>query len=271
MQFESLRDISLPKIGFGTARLGGYFSNGSKDGFFLSALQSALELGYLHFDTAEIYGFGRSESLIGQALREARTKRENVSITSKVWPTNLSYKGVLGACGNSLRRLKTDYIDLYLIHWSNPFVPFRESFRALNQLVREGRVKQIGVSNFKIKLLQQAQNLCKTPIITNQIPYSITERTYVKNGVLEYCQQNDIMVTAYTPVNHGHLKSSPTLQSIADAHHATPYQIALAWLIAQPRVIAIPMSFNSKHQKENFESAAIQLTQSDMDQLNYLV
>jgi diketogulonate reductase-like aldo/keto reductase len=270
MQFETLTNISLPKIGFGTARLGGYLSNGSKDGFFLSALQSAFELGYTHFDTAEFYGFGRSESLIGQALKETGTKRDNVLLTSKVWPTNLSYKGVLRACENSLRRLKTDYIDLYLIHWPNPFVPLKETFRALNQLVHEGKVKQIGVSNFKIKLLQQAQILCETPIIANQIPYSLTKRTYAKNGVLEYCQQNDIIVIAYTPVNHGHLRSNPTLQSIADSHHATPYQIALAWLIVQPRVIAIPMSFNPKHQKENLESVVIQLTQSEMDQLNNL-
>lgn len=271
MNYEIIHNLILPKIGFGTARIGGYLSNGSKNGYFLSVLSSALEIGYTHFDTAEFYGFGRSETLIGQALRKTGTNRENVFITSKVWPTNLGYKNVLRACENSLRRLGTEYLDLYLIHWPNPFVPLRESFRALNQLTREGKVKHIGVSNFNARLLQQAQALCETKIVTNQIPYSITKRTCVKNGLMEYCRQNNIVVTAYTPVDHGHLATNPTLQSIAEAHHATPYQIALAWLIMQAHVIAIPMSFNPKHQKENLESAVIQLTNAEMEQINNLI
>jgi diketogulonate reductase-like aldo/keto reductase len=271
MRFEELKGLSLPKIGFGTARLAGYFSNGSKDGFFLRALRSALELGYTHFDTAEFYSFGRSESLIGQVLVESPVNRDKLIITTKVWPTNLSYKRVLQACENSIRRLRTDYIDLYLIHWPNPFVPLKETFHALNQLVRNGKIKHIGVSNFNIKLLKQAGSLCDTPIKVNQIPYNLSNRTYALNGVVEFCQENEIIVTAYTPVGHGHLKSNQILQSIADRHQVTIYQIALAWLIAQPRVIAIPMSFNSKHQMENFGSTAITLSQFEMNQINNLV
>ncbi len=163
-----------------------------------------------------------------------------------------------------------NYVDLYLIHWPNPLVPLKETFRALNQLVKDGKVKHIGVSNFNVKLIQRAQALCETPIFADQVPYSLTHRHYLENGTLKYCQQNDILVTGYTPVNHGHIEVVQTLQSIANAHHVTPYQIALAWLVNQPRVIAIPLSFNPSHQKENLDAADIELTPAEINQLNQL-
>jgi diketogulonate reductase-like aldo/keto reductase len=147
---------------------------------------------------------------------------------------------------------------------------FDESFRALNKLIRDGKVRHLGVSNFSVRLLKQSQEHSETPIVTDQVPYSIFERSYVKNGVLEYCQQNDILLTAYSPFEKGRLKQNQTHRSIAEAHRATTYQIALAWLIAQPRVITIPMSYNPKHIKENFESANIMLTEKEIKSLNEL-
>ena len=279
MQYEITNNTHVPKIGFGTAQLGGrLFANRSRDAFYLSALRSALELGYVHFDTADSYASGHSEELIGRAVKETNTKRENLFITTKVWPTRLTYEKVLRACENSLRRLQTEYIDLYLVHWPNPFVPLKETFRALNDLVNDGKVKHLGVSNFNVKLLKEAQSLSETPILADQVPYSLSARSYAKNGLLEYCQRKDILVTAYTPISHGRIAANQTLQSIADAHygsvvpnhHATPHQIALAWLVNQPRVIAIPMSINPGHQKENLEAADIRLTPSEMEQLNAL-
>lgn len=271
MKYETAHNTTLPKIGFGTARLGGsLIPNRSRDAFYLSAMRSALEAGYTHIDTAELYALGYSEELIGRALRDTNTKRDEVFITSKVWPTNFYYKGVLRACKNSLRRFQTDYIDLYLIHWPNPFIPLKDTFRALNQLVREGKIKHIGVSNFNLKRLKESQSLSETPILTDQVPYSIFHRSYARNGTLEHCQQNDILLTAYTPVGYNKLSANKTLQAIANSHGAAPHQIALAWLIAQPRVITIPMSFNPRHQKENLDSADIELTRSEMDQLNQL-
>ena len=275
MKYETLHNIQIPKIGFGSARLGGRFVGGiladrSRDEFFLSALRSALHLGYIHFDTAELYGAGHAEELIGRAVFESGLKREKIFVTTKIWPTHLAYKNVLRSCENSLRRLQMNYVDLYLIHWPNPFVPLKETFRALNQLVREGRVKHIGVSNFNLKLIQRVQALCETPIFADQVPYSLTHRYYAKNGTLEYCQQNNILVTGYTPVNHGHIEVEQTLQSIADAHHATPYQIALAWLVNQPCVITIPLSFDPEHQKQNLDAADIELNPDEMNQLNQL-
>ena len=184
--------------------------------------------------------------------------------------SHLRYDDVLRSFENSLRHLGMDYLDLYLIHWPSSSIPLSESFRALNQLVREGRVRHLGVSNFDVKLMKQAQAESEAPLFTNQVPYSLADRSYVHNGVLEYCQENDILLTAYSPVEEGRLRVSSTVQAIADAHNATPYQIALAWLVSQPRVITIPMSFNPEHIAENFAAADIELNAKEMEQLNQL-
>ncbi len=269
MKYETVHNLTLPKIGFGTWKIGGESSPDPKmDSVSLAALRSALELGYTHIDTAETYAAGHAEELIGQVVREMRIKRETLFITSKVKPEHLKYEQVLIACEASLRRLQMDYVDLYLIHWPSTGMKLEDTFRALNKLVKDGKVKHLGVSNFDVKLLKQSQALSATPIITNQVPYSISDRPYVKNGVLEYCQQNNILLTAYSPVNQGNFRATKALQAIAQAHSATPHQIALAWLIQQPRVITIPMSFNPIHIKENWDAADIVLSDEEMKQLN---
>jgi diketogulonate reductase-like aldo/keto reductase len=274
MKYETVRNITLPKIGFGTAQLGGLpeFPNRAKTDFYLSALRSAFEIGYTHFDTAERYVRGFAEQLIGRSIRENNIAREKLFITSKVLPGLWSYSKVMRACEGSLRRLGTGYLDLYLIHWPNPFASMKETFRALNQLVREGKIRNIGVSNFNLNQLKRAQGLSETPILTNQVAYNIYFRYFVKGGLLDYCQQNDILLTAYMPVkiNRRGIRGNSVIQSIARAHGATPFQIALAWLAAQPRVITIPMSFDPQHLKENFDAADIELTQAEMEQLNKL-
>jgi diketogulonate reductase-like aldo/keto reductase len=268
MKYETLHGLSIPKIGYGTWKIGGgSYPNRSLDSKSLAAIRSALEVGYTHFDTAEMYADGHAEELIGQAVRESKTPRERLFITSKVMPSNLRYEQVLNACEGSLRHLGMDYIDLYLIHWPGSSSKYDETFRALNKLVRDGKVKHLGVSNFGLNLLKQSQELSETPIITNQVPYSLSDRSYVKNGVLEYCQQNDILLTAYEPVDKGHLRSNKTLESIAKTHNATIFQIALAWLISQSRVITIPMSYNPEHIRENFAAADIELTSDEVEQL----
>ncbi len=268
MKNETLPNLTLPKIGYGAWRIGGNSSpDRSLDEKSLSALRSALEVGYTHFDTAEMHADGRSEELIGRAIREFGAKREDVFITSKVTPNHLQYDDVLKSCENSLRRLQMDYLDLYLVHWPHGGSKYDETFKALNKLVRDGKVKHLGVSNFNLKLLKLAQSLSETPIVTNQVPFSLADRSYVKNGVLEYCQQNDILFTAYSPVDEGNLRESATLEKIAKAHRATLFQIALAWIVSHPRVIAIPMSFDPVHIKENFDAAEIELDAEEIKQL----
>lgn len=270
MKYDSIPALTLPKIGFGTWKIGGGSRPDPKtDSVSRTALHTALEVGYTHFDTAETYADGHSEELLGRAIREAGVGRELLFITSKVQPAHLKYEQVLKACEGSLKRLQMDYLDLYLIHWHSTSAKYEDTFRALNKLVRDGKVKHLGVSNFNLRLLKLSQKLSETPIITNQVPYSVSDRSYVKNGVLEYCQQNDIFVTAYSPVDEGNLRSNKTLESIAQAHNASIYQIALAWVISQPRVITIPMSANPQHIRENFEAADIELTQDEMEHLDH--
>ncbi len=195
MKYETIHGVSLPKIGFGTWSIGGGTSPDPKlDTASMTALRSALEIGYTHFDTAEYYADGHCEELVGRAVRESGKKREDVFITTKVSPEHLAYNEVLKSCENSLRHLKMDYIDLYLIHWPPRSISkLDEAFPALNKLVRDGKVKHLGVSNFNLKWLKRAQELSETPIITNQVPYRLPDKSYVANGVIEYCQQNDIL------------------------------------------------------------------------------
>ena len=271
MKYESIDNTTLPKIGFGTWRIGGgSTANHSLDPKSLTALRSALELGYTHFDTAEMYAAGHAEELLGQAIHESGIKRDTLFITSKLKPENLQYTAVLKSCENSLRRLKLEYLDLYLIHWPRSGMNLADTFRALNKLVKDGKVLHLGVSNFNLNLLEQSQELTDTPLLTDQVPYSVFDRAYAKNGVLEYCQKNDILLTAYSPLKEGNLRADKTLKSIAGQYSVTSYQIALAWLVSQPHVIAIPMSFDPQHQKANLDAAGVDLTQDEIDQLDPL-
>ncbi|MCB9136221.1 MAG: aldo/keto reductase [Anaerolineales bacterium] len=263
-----LNGHTIPKIGFGTWNIGGGMSpDYSRDARGVAALRAALETGYTHFDTAEMYANGHTEELIARTIRETHTPRERLFLTSKVWTNNLHEKDTVKACENSLRRLQTDYLDLYLIHWPGS-VPLEDTFRGLNALTRHGLVRAVGVSNFDLKLLHRAQTLSETPIVNNQVPYSLHHREYAQNGVLAYCQENGITITAYTPVEKGRVANDTALQTIARKHNASPTQIALAWLIQQPCVIAIPMSHNPAHIAENFRAGEVRLSEEEMKRLN---
>ena len=267
MKFETVRGLSLPKIGFGTWSIGGGTrADFSQDARSLAALRSALELGFTHFDTAEMYASGHCEELIGRSLKDTRTPREQVFITTKVSPEHLVSK----SCEDSLHRLDVEYIDLYLIHWPRLGMHLDDSFNHLNHLVRSGKVRHLGVSNFNLKLLKQAQVVSESPILTDQVPYSLADRSYVKNGVLDYCQQNDILLTAYSPLDQGTFRSNKILDHIAKSHAATAEQIALAWLASQARVITIPMSFDPVHQRDNLISVDIPMSDAEINQLNEL-
>jgi diketogulonate reductase-like aldo/keto reductase len=139
-----------------------------------------------------------------------------------------------------------------------------ETFRALNKLVTDGKVRHLGVSNFNLKLLKEAVTLAETKLLTNQVSYSLPDRTCVENGVLAFCQENDILLTAYSPVKRRFIRGNNPLRELARMRGVTPEQIALAWLVQQPRVITIPMSFNPQHQAENLAAAEIVLTESEL-------
>jgi diketogulonate reductase-like aldo/keto reductase len=265
MRYEYLHGLKIPKVGYGTWTIGGRGEpDPSSDIPSLAALNRALDIGYSHFDTAEGYAAGHCEELLGQAVRQARLDRTTLFITSKVSPDHLAYADVLRCCEASLRRLGMEYIDLYLIHWPKIGMKLPDTFRALNQLVREGKVRRLGVSNFNLRQLKQSFALCETPLLTNQVSYSVPDRRYAKNGVLAYCQANDILLTAYSPIKRRNIHSNRKLQAIAQARGIPPEQAALAWLITQPRVITIPMSANPIHQAENFAAGDLVLSEEEM-------
>lgn len=266
MEFRQLHDgKDVPVLGIGTAGFGSSPSGYDED---LRAVQAALDLGYTHIDTAEVYGHGGSERVIGQAIKGR--DRSSLFITSKVAKGNLAGEAVLEAMDGTLRRLETDYVDLYLIHAPNPSVPLEETFEALNQLVEHGKARYVGVSNFSREEVDRAYHLTSTILATNQVHYSLLTREPENNGVLEYCQQHDILLTAYSPLERGEIARNDVVREIAGKLGATPAQVALAWLIRKPHVITIPRSRSVEHLRENLGALEIRLDPEDVARLDDL-
>jgi diketogulonate reductase-like aldo/keto reductase len=219
----------------------------------IEALRLGLDLGMNHIDTAEMYGNGRTEELIAEAIDG---QREQVFLVSKVLPSNASYEGTLKACERSLKRLKTDIIDLYLIHWPSSQHPIEETMRAMEKLVDEGMVKFIGVSNFDVEQLREAQNgLVKHRIACNQVLYHLAYRG-IERDLLPYCAENGIAIVGYSPFGHGNFPSSHSrggkvLAEIAKRHNRTVRQIALNFLTRDSNLFTIPKAGNPDHIREN--------------------
>ena len=270
MKYETLfNGERIPRLGLGTWKMGGGMTpDTSQDQQVVRVLRAAIEMGYTHIDTSEMYGGGHTEELIGQAIKSFR--RQDVFITTKAWDTHLSPEQTLQACERSLKRLDVDYIDLYMVHWPNPEVPMEETFQALNALVEQGKVRHLGAGNFNLSLLKKAQTLSNTPLATDQVPYSLRTRKYVRNGVLEFCREQGILLTAYSPIERGSLVDDPQIRYIAQKYGATSAQISLAWLVRQPKVIAIPMSMSIEHLRSNLEALDIELFPDDVERLDHI-
>lgn len=256
----------IPALGLGTWPMGGATQpDYSADAETIETLQQLIDMGYTHVDTAESYGANHCEELVGQAIQNF--KREDLFITTKVSPKNLRYPDVLNALHGSLKRLQTDYIDLYLIHWPNRDIPLSDTFRALNELLGSGVVRRVGVSNFDVPLMEEAAALCDAPIATNQVHYSLLHREPQENGVLSWCEQNGVVLTAYSPIKNGVL-DNPVVKEVAQTRNATPAQVALAWLLAQPGVITIPKTSSPDRGRENLAALDVTLTADDIARLN---
>ena len=256
----------LPVIGLGTWDIGGgRTSDHSRDDEMTALIRDAIEMGYTHIDTAEMYGAGHCEDLVGRALQDFN--REEIFVTTKVLPDNLRYDDLLRALDGSLERLQTDYADLYLIHWPDPDVPLEESFRALNRAAADGRIRRVGVSNFEVPLLRQAQELCATPVVNDQVRYNLHTRAPEQNGLLRYCQENDVVLTAYSPIKDGVLQNE-TVQAVASKHGATAAQVAIRWLTLKPNVVTIPKSSKRARLRENLEALKLELDEEDVRRLN---
>lgn len=259
--------VRIPSIGMGTWGIGGYgVRDTSRDREAMESLQRGIELGMWLIDTAELYGAGHSEELVGQTIKDF--PREKVIIISKVHDKHLRYPEVIQACQESLQRLQTKYIDLYLIHFPNYRVPLKETMGAMEALVEQGMVRFIGVSNFPLNLMKEAQGyLSKAQIQANQVKYNLKCR-YDEKDLLPYCQREGITLIAYTPLEEGSLPNNRLLQEVGQEYGKTAAQIALNWLICQENVVTIPKAINPRHLEENAGAMGWRMRPQDLERLS---
>lgn len=250
--------IRLPAIGQG---LGEYSWQDSQ----IEIIRLGVSLGMNLLDTAEIYDKGRSEEIIGKAVKGMRDK---VVIATKFSPEHSSFDAVVKAAEGSLRRLNTDYIDLYQMHWPNPNVPAQETWSALQRLLKDGKVRHIGLGNVYGQGMKEFRSLPGGGgIATLQTEYNLFNRS-IEEEILPYCEQEKILVIAYSPLDHGRWqrdgRRKQALEEIAKKYDRTPSQIALRWLICKPCVVVIPKTSNREHLKENAAAADFDLKDEDV-------
>ena len=256
------RDVAV--IGQGT------WYNESEDPFSaIAALRIGLDLGMNHIDTAEMYGSGAAERLVGQAIAG---RRDEVFLVSKVLPQNASQAGTIEACKRSLVRLKTDRLDCYLLHWRGQY-PLEETIAAFDQLQRDGMILSWGVSNFDVPDLEEAWQIAeKGHLVCNQVLYHLKERA-IEHAVMPWCEKHKVAMVAYSPLGHGTFPGPRStggrvLKEIAELHHATPRQVALQFLVHRPGVFAIPKASTPEHAAENAGAGAFQLSDADVERID---
>lgn len=258
---------SIPVLGQGTWRMG---EDSSRRKAEVAALRLGLDLGMNLIDTAEMYGEGGAEEVVGEAIDD---RRDDVFVVTKVYPHNATQRGALEACVRSLRRLKTDYIDLYLLHWRGQ-VPLEETLEAFRLLKETGRIRDYGVSNFDVDDLEEWVLLAGgEEVATNQVLYNLSYRG-MEWDLLPWCRKRRIPIMAYSPIGHNaaeqkRILGKRTVKSIAAKHGVKPVQITLAWLLQQPDIIAIPKASKPEHIRENRASHDIKLTEDDLRKLDH--
>jgi len=230
----------------------------------IEAIRTGIEGGMNLIDTAEIYG---SEPLVAEAMKGY--KREDIFISTKVWPNHLRRDALLRSLDKSLKRLNTSYVDLYLIHFPNNRVPIQETMKAMEEAIDSGKVLYIGLSNFNLRQIEEARNaLSKHDITAVQLEYSLLKRD-VEKDILPYCQKEGIAFMAYYPLGHGRLaRETEKLRYFMEKYKKTPAQIALRWLADKELVFPIPRASNALHVKENINASGWKLSEEDYKQLS---
>jgi diketogulonate reductase-like aldo/keto reductase len=264
---DSLPQLTLPKgervpaFGQGTWHMG---EDRRRAGEEAEALKLGIELGLTLIDTAEMYGSGRAEEIVAEA---AQGQRDQLFIVSKVLPYNASRKGTIEACERSLKRLETDRIDLYLLHWRGS-VPLAETLEAFMRLQRDGKIRHHGVSNFDLDDMQEWVALSGgDTVAANQILYNL-QRRGPEWELIPWCRERRVAIMAYTPLGQGRMLQNRALADIAERHNATPAQIALAWLLRQDGMMVIPKASRSEHVRENRGAVDVKLTADDLAALD---
>lgn len=257
-----MRSVTLPDhaevsaLGQGTWRMGEDASRRQQE---IAALRTGVDVGMTLIDTAEMYGDGASETLLGEALAEVR---DEVFLVSKVYPQNAGRGRLERACEASLQRLKTDRLDLYLLHWRGS-VPLAETIEGMDALVRAGKIRRWGVSNFDHEDMEELFRVGGRACTTNQILYNVTERG-PEFDLLPLLARQHMPIMAYSPISQGALPASPALSAVASHHNATPFQVALAWVLRDPRIIAIPKAGSAAHVADNRRAFDLVLTAEDL-------
>jgi diketogulonate reductase-like aldo/keto reductase len=246
----------VPALGQGTWRMG---EDARKRQQEIAALRAGVDLGMTLIDTAEMYGDGATETLLGEALAGLR---DRVFLVSKVYPQNAGRGRLERSCEASLKRLKTDHLDLYLLHWRGA-VPLAETVEGMEALIVAGKIRRWGVSNLDRSDMEELSGAGGEHCATNQILYNVTERG-AEFELMPQLAQRHMPVMAYSPVGQGRLPDSPALAAIAKRHDATPYQVALAWVLRDPNVIAIPKAADEAHVRDNARAADIRLSAEDL-------
>ena len=254
MEHQKIRGVQVPSLGLGTYRLSGEEC--------ARAVERALALGYRHIDTAQMYD---NEGEVGKGMESSAVDREEVFLTTKVWPSDFSYQRVIETTRQSLRRLRTDRVDLLLMHWPSRDVPLEEPLGAMMELQKEGSVNHIGVSNFPPSMVEDAARHAE--IFCNQVEYHPYE---AQDELLEQAKEMDYLLTAYRPLSRGEILNDETLQEIGGTHGKTPAQVALRWLIQQEKVAAIPKATCEDHLTSNFDVFDFELSDEEMERVSRL-
>ncbi len=249
MEYLTIKNAEVPSLGLGTYRLTGKVC--------VRAVGRALSMGYRHVDTAQMYG---NEAEVGRGMEDAGVDREDVFLTTKVWPSDFAYDRVIRKTGESLKKLRTEYVDLLLMHWPGDGVPLGETLGAMRELQEEGSVLHIGVSNFSPSLVEEAAEHAE--IFCNQVQYHPYRS---QDALLEQAREMDYLLTAYTPLSRGGVGQDKTLRAIGEAHNKTATQAALRWLLQQDKVCAIPKATGEEHLKENLDVFDFELSDEEMD------
>ena len=251
---------AVPALGQGTWYMG---EDSAQRRFEIEALRCGIDLGMTLIDTAEMYADGEAEDVVGEAVAG---RRDDVFLVSKVLPFNASRTGTIEACERSLRRLRTDHIDLYLLHWRGRY-PLEETIAAFEALQHAGKIGNWGVSNFDTDDMKELAGIAGGEVVsTNQILYNLTRRG-PEFDLMPWCAERKIPLMAYSPIEQGRLLGDPVLAEIADETGGTPASVALAWTMRGGNVIAIPKSSNLHHVRDNRKAAELRLSE---DQLNRL-
>ena len=250
MEHLQTRGISLPRLGLGTFRMQGDVCR--------AAVESALGLGYRHIDTAEMYG---NEEAIGAAIAAAGLPRGDLHVTTKVWHENLAPEAIRRAFDASLKKLRLDHVDLYLVHWPSKTMNLPAIFETLLELKQQGRTRAIGVANFNLALLKTVVEEIKAPIACNQIEYHVM---LDQTKLARYLAAKSIPLVAYCPLAQGKVSADQTLAAIGRKHGASAAQVALKWLLDQDGVAAIPKASRPESQKANLDALHIGLDDEDM-------